>query len=172
MQARAEKLFKVGDKAVYPPKGVTEVVSIKELDISGTRQKFYELKLLAADKSGKIDKVMVPVAKAATVSLRAPINESEVREIFSILKEKTIAFDNQTWNRRYRAFMEKINSGSLFDVAEVMRDLYRLKAEKSLSFSERNMLEKARSLLVAEVAVTRKKTEEKVLAEIEKIFAN
>ena len=172
MQARAEKLFKVGDKAVYPPKGVTEVVSIKELDISGTRQKFYELKLLAADKSGKIDKVMVPVAKAATVGLRAPISESEVREIFSILKEKTIAFDNQTWNRRYRAFMEKINSGSLFDVAEVMRDLYRLKAEKSLSFGERNMLEKARSLLVAEVAVTRKKTEDKVLAEIEKIFAN
>lgn len=172
MQARAEKLFKVGDKAVYPPKGVTEVVSIKELDISGTRQKFYELKLLAADKSGKIDKVMVPVAKAATVGLRAPISESEVREIFSILKEKTIAFDNQPWNRRYRAFMEKINSGSLFDVAEVMRDLYRLKAEKSLSFGERNMLEKARSLLVAEVAVTRKKTEDKVLAEIEKIFAN
>jgi CarD family transcriptional regulator len=67
--------------------------------------------------------------------------------------------------------MDKIKTGSVFDVAEVMRDLYRLKAEKSLSFGERQMLEKARGLIVKEIAVARRKSEEKVQAQIEKIFA-
>ncbi|MCA9606628.1 MAG: CarD family transcriptional regulator, partial [Myxococcales bacterium] len=75
-----------------------------------------------------------------------------------------------TWNRRYRGFMDKIKTGSVYDVAEVLRDLYRLKAEKSLSFGERQMLEKARSLIVKEIAVARRRSEEKVVAEIEKIF--
>jgi CarD family transcriptional regulator len=113
---------------------------------------------------------MVPVSNARNVGLRPPISEPEIREIFAILKERTIAFDNQTWNRRYRGFMDKIKTGSVFDVAEVMRDLYRLRAGKSLSFGERRMLETARALIVKEIAVSRRKTEEKVQADIEKIF--
>jgi CarD family transcriptional regulator len=113
---------------------------------------------------------MVPVNNAKSVGLRRPISEEEIEEIFAILRERTIAFDNQTWNRRYRGFMDKIKTGSVFDVAEVMRDLYRLKAEKSLSFGERRMLETARALIVKEIAVTREKSEEKVQAEIEEIF--
>jgi CarD family transcriptional regulator len=114
---------------------------------------------------------MVPVNNAVNVGLRPPISETQIREIFKILKVRSIRFDNQTWNRRYRGFMDKIKTGSVFEVAEVMRDLYRLKAEKSLSFGERQMLEKARALIVKEIAVARRKTEEKVQAEIEKIFA-
>jgi CarD family transcriptional regulator len=113
---------------------------------------------------------MVPIKNAKNVGLRPPISESEIREIFVILKEQTINFDNQTWNRRYRGFMDKIKTGSVFDVAEVMRDLYRLQAEKSLSFGERRMLETARALIVKEIAISRGKDEEKVRAEIEKIF--
>jgi CarD family transcriptional regulator len=164
MQARTHD-FKVGDKAVYPAQGVAEVVSIEEKDIAGNRQKFYVLRILDTDR-----KIMVPVNNAGNVGLRPPISEKEIREIFEILGERTIAFDNQTWNRRYRGFMDKIKTGSVFDVAEVMRDLYRLKAEKSLSFGERRMLETARSLIVKEIAVARKKSELKVQAEIEKIF--
>ncbi len=165
MQA-GEHQFKVGDKAVYPARGVGEVVSIEEKEFGGARQKFYILKILDTDH-----KIMVPVRNAKNVGLRPPISEADIREIFAILKEKTFAFDNQTWNRRYRGFMEKISSGSVFDVAEVMRDLYRLKAEKStLSFGERKMLETARNLIVKEIAVTRAKSEEKIVAEIEKIF--
>ncbi|HEX5660264.1 MAG TPA: CarD family transcriptional regulator [Polyangiales bacterium] len=164
MQARTHD-FKVGDKAVYPAQGVAEVVSIEEKDIAGSRQKFYVLRILDTDR-----KIMVPVNNAQNVGLRPPISETEIREIFEILRERTIAFDNQTWNRRYRGFMDKIKTGSVFDVAEVMRDLYRLKAEKSLSFGERRMLETARSLIVKEIAVARKKTEAKIQAEIEKIF--
>jgi CarD family transcriptional regulator len=164
MQARTHD-FKIGDKAVYPAQGVAEVVSIEEKDIAGSRQKFYVLRILDTDR-----KIMVPVNNASNVGLRPPINEVEIKEIFEILRERTIAFDNQTWNRRYRGFMDKIKTGSVFDVAEVMRDLYRLKAEKSLSFGERRMLETARSLIVKEIAVARKKTEAKIQAEIEKIF--
>jgi CarD family transcriptional regulator len=164
MQARTHD-FKVGDKAVYPAQGVAEVVSIEEKDIAGNRQKFYVLRILDTDR-----KIMVPVNNAVNVGLRPPISEQEIRDIFEILRERTIAFDNQTWNRRYRGFMDKIKTGSVFDVAEVMRDLYRLKAEKSLSFGERRMLETARGLIVKEIAVARRKTEEKIQAEIEKIF--
>jgi CarD family transcriptional regulator len=164
MQARTHD-FKIGDKAVYPAQGVAEVVSIEEKDIAGSRQKFYVLRILDTDR-----KIMVPVNNAQNVGLRPPISETEIREIFEILRERTIAFDNQTWNRRYRGFMDKIKTGSVFDVAEVMRDLYRLKAEKSLSFGERRMLETARSLIVKEIAVARRKTEAKIQAEIEKIF--
>ncbi len=165
MQASEQLEFKVGDKAVYPAQGAAEVVSIKEMDIAGGRQKFYVLKILDTDR-----KIMVPVTNAENVGLRPPISEDDIREIFVILKERTIAFDNQTWNRRYRGFMDKIKTGSVFDVAEVMRDRYRLKAEKSLSFGERKMLETARNLIVKEIAVARAKSEEKVQAEIEKIF--
>jgi CarD family transcriptional regulator len=166
MQPRTDKnSFKVGDKAVYPAQGVAEVISIEEKDIAGNRLKFYVLRILDTNR-----KIMVPVNNAKSVGLRRPISEEEIEEIFAILRERTIAFDNQTWNRRYRGFMDKIKTGSVFDVAEVMRDLYRLKAEKSLSFGERRMLETARALIVKEIAVTREKSEEKVQAEIEEIF--
>ena len=165
MQASAEVEFKVGDKAVYPAQGVAEVISIDERDIAGSRQRFYVLRILDTDR-----KIMVPVSNANAVGLRQVISEQEIREIFDILKERTIGFDTQTWNRRYRGFMDKIKTGSIYDVAEVLRDLYRLKASKQLSFGERRMLETARSLIVKEIAVARKKTEEKIQAEIEKIF--
>lgn len=165
-QAGSVSEFKVGDKAVYPAQGVAEVVSIEERDIAGSRQRFYVLRILDTDR-----KIMVPVSNAQTVGLRNVISEEEIREIFEILRERTVAFDNQTWNRRYRGFMDKIKTGSIYDVAEVMRDLYRLKAEKSLSFGERRMLETARTLIVKEIAVARAKTEEQVLTEIESIFS-
>lgn len=164
MQARDHE-FKVGDKAVYPAQGVAEIVSIDEKDIAGNRLSFYVLRILDTDR-----KIMVPVNNASNVGLRPPISEDEINEIFAILKERTIAFDNQTWNRRYRGFMDKIKTGSVFDVAEVMRDLYRLRQEKSLSFGERRMLETARGLIVKEIAVARSKDENKVQEEIEQIF--
>jgi CarD family transcriptional regulator len=168
MQARTQKTsFKVGDKAVYPAQGVAEVVSIEEKDIAGQRQKFYVLRILDTNR-----KIMVPVDNARHVGLRPPITEKEIQEIFAILRERTIAFDNQTWNRRYRGFMDKIKTGSIYDVAEVLRDLYRLKTDKQLSFGERRMLDTARTLIVKEIAIARGKTEEEIKTEIESIFVS
>jgi CarD family transcriptional regulator len=165
MQAATDVKFKVGDKAVYPAQGVAEVIRIEEKDIAGSRQQFYVLRILDTDR-----KIMVPVANAGAVGLREVISELEIREIFDILRERTLGFDNQTWNRRYRGFMDKIKTGSIYDVAEVLRDLYRLKTDKQLSFGERRMLDTARTLIVKEIAIARKQTEEQVKTEIEAIF--
>lgn len=164
MQATEAK-FRVGDKAVYPAHGVGEVIQIVELDIAGQRQKFYEVRILDKNQTVKI-----PVANAD--ALRELVSEEEIQEIFDILRERTIAFDKQTWNRRYRGFMDKIKTGSIYDVAEVLRDLYRLKTDKQLSFGERRMLETARSLIVKEIAIAREQTEDDVKSEIEAIFVS
>lgn len=159
--------FKVGDHAVYPARGVAQIVSIEEKDIAGKRQTFYVLRLLDTDH-----KIMVPVANAASIGLRKPINEGDIRRIFQILKVKDVPIDTQTWNRRQRAFVEKLSTGSVFEVAEVMRDLERVKDVKdALSFSERQMLERARQLLIKEIAVSRNKTDETVRAQIDALFA-
>ena len=165
MQAGSDVTFKVGDKAVYPAQGVAEVIKIEEKDIGGNRQKFYVLRIMDTDR-----KIMVPVANASAVGLRCVINDQEINEIFDILKERTIAFDNQTWNRRYRGFMDKIKTGSIYDVAEVLRDLYRLKTDKQLSFGERRMLDTAKHLVIKELAIARGAPEAKIERELERVF--
>ena len=167
MQASTDIVFKVGDMAVYPAQGVAEVIRIEEKDIAGSRQRFYVLRILDTDR-----KIMVPVSNASAVGLRQLISEEEIREIFDILRERNIPFDNQTWNRRYRGFMDKIKTGSIYDVAEVLRDLYRLKTDKQLSFGERRMLDTARTLIVKEIAISRSQTELQVTTEIESIFVS
>ena len=157
--------FQVGDKAVYPAQGVAEVVGIDAKEISGKIQKFYVLKVLDSDM-----RILVPVEKAEQVGLREVVQEDQIREVYDILKEKELHIDKQTWNRRYRGFMEKIKTGSLFDVAEVYRDLYRLKSSKVLSFGERRMLDTAKNLIVKELSVAKNITEVKVEKELEKIF--
>lgn len=165
MPAPRVEQFQVGDKAVYPRGGVAEVIAIEELDLGGNRQRFYVLRLLQNNS-----KIRVPVGNANAVGLRQLISEQEIQEVFDILRERTIAFDKQTWNRRYRGFMDKIKTGSIYDVAEVLRDLYRLKTDKQLSFGERRMLDEARTLIVKEIAIAREQTEEQVKNEIEAIF--
>lgn len=157
--------FKVGEMAVYPAQGVAEVLGIEEKEISGKAMRFYVLRIVDTDM-----RIMVPVNKALEVGLRRIIEEVEINEVFDILKEKEIHIDKQTWNRRYRGFMEKIKTGSLFEVAEVYRDLYRLKSTKTLSFGERRMLDTAKNLIVKELSVARKTKETKMEREIEQLF--
>ena len=157
--------FQVGDKAVYPAQGVAEVVGIDQKEISGKIQRFYVLRVLDSDM-----RILVPVDKAEQVGLREVVQEEQIREVYDILKEKELHIDKQTWNRRYRGFMEKIKTGSLFEVAEVFRDLYRLKTIKTLSFGERRMLDTAKNLIVKELSVAKNTTEMKVEKELERIF--
>jgi CarD family transcriptional regulator, regulator of rRNA transcription len=158
--------FHVGDKAVYPAQGVAEVVGIDQKEISGKIQKFYVLRVLDSDM-----RILVPVEKAEQVGLREVVQEDQIKEVYDILKEKELHIDKQTWNRRYRGFMEKIKTGSLFEVAEVFRDLYRLKNTKTLSFGERRMLDTAKNLIVKELSVAKNITEVKVEKELERIFS-
>ena len=157
--------FQIGDKAVYPARGVAEVVGIDNKEINGTVCAFYVLKVLENEMH-----ILVPKNKADQVGLRAVATDDEVDEVFDILREPDVHIDKQTWNRRYRGFMEKIKTGSLFEVAEVFRDLYRLKSTKTLSFGERRMLDHAKALLIKELAVARSAKEEKIARELEQIF--
>ena len=159
--------FRVGDKAVYPTQGVAEITGIEEKEISGNTVRFYSLRLL---DSGL--RILVPIDKAENVGLREVVSEVQIREVFELLAEKDIPVDRQTWNRRYRGFMEKLKTGSLYEVAEVYRDLSRLKKVKPLSFGERKMLDSARSLLLKEISVARNASEVELELEIQQLLAS
>jgi len=157
--------FTVGDKAVYPVHGVAEVVGLEDRDIGGSHTAVYILKILDTGM-----KIMVPTSNAGSVGLRELITSKQVKEVFEILKSRDVPRDTQTWNRRYREYMEKIKTGSVFEIAEVMRDLAVLRHTKDLSFGERKMLETARGLLIKELAIAKGVTEDKISAEIDAFF--
>lgn len=157
--------FKVGDMAVYPGHGVGVVEGIETREIAGTRQTFYVLKILENGMT-----VMVPTANADTIGMRDIIPAVEVPRIYEVLSERNIKLDKQTWNRRYREYMAKIKTGSPYEVARVLRDLYILKGDKNLSFGERKMFDSAKALLVKELAVAEGAPETEVDARLAEIF--
>jgi CarD family transcriptional regulator len=158
--------FAVGDKAVYPVHGVAEVVGLENRDIGGSAVPVYILKIIETGM-----KIMIPTTNAGSVGLRDLITAKQVKEVISILKSRDIPRDTQTWNRRYREYMEKIKTGSIFEIAEVMRDLSVLRLTKELSFGERKMLDTAKGLLTRELALAKGVGEDKITAEVDAIFA-
>jgi CarD family transcriptional regulator len=151
---------------VYPVHGVAEVVALENRDIGGNPTPVYILKIIETGM-----KIMIPTVNAGSVGLRDLISSKQVKEVYSILKARDIPRDTQTWNRRYREYMEKIKTGSIFEIAEVLRDLCVLRLTKELSFGERKMLETARGLLIKELAIAKSVGEDKISAEIDAIFA-
>lgn len=161
-----KQAFSVGDKAVYPVHGVAEVMALENRDIGGSTTPVYILRIIDTGM-----KIMVPTTNAGSVGLRDLITSKQVKEVIEILKSRDIPRDTQTWNRRYREYMEKIKTGSVFEIAEVMRDLCVLRKTKELSFGERKMLDTARGLLTKELALAKGVGEDKISAEIDAIFA-
>ena len=151
---------------MYPVHGVAEVMALEKRDIGGNQMPVYILKILDTGL-----KIMVPVTNAGSVGLRDLISSKQVKEVYEILKSRDIPRDTQTWNRRYREYMEKIKTGSVFEIAEVMRDLCVLRATKELSFGERKMLDTSRGLLIKELACAKGVGEDKITAEVDAIFA-
>jgi len=158
-------MFKIGDIAVYPSHGVGIIQSIEKKKISDNEQTFFIFRIFENDMT-----IMIPVNNIAMVGLREVIHVEEVPKVYDILKKKDIEIENQTWNRRYREYTQKIKSGSVFEVAEVLRDLFILKLEKDLSFGERKMLDAARSLLVKELSIAQNSSEEIIENDIMSIF--
>jgi CarD family transcriptional regulator len=163
--------FQIGDKAVYPAHGVGEVTGIEAREVGGESQTFYVLRIL---DNGM--KVMIPTSATGPNGLRQIMSEDQVNMVFGVLREKEIAVETTTWNRRYREYMEKIKSGEPTQIAEVLRDLCLLKADKDLSFDlsfgERKMLDTAKSLLVKELSIAQGKSEGQVEEEFGQIFEN
>ena len=143
--------FKVGDHAVYPGHGVGKISSIEYKEILGTKHEFYSVLIIETGM-----KIMIPAANIKSVGLRPLISHEEAMKVVTILKDKNVKIDTQTWNRRYRDYMEKIKTGSVFEIAEVLRDLYVLKVDKELSFGEKKMLDTAKNLLLKELNLAQK----------------
>lgn len=157
--------FKVGDNAVYPGHGVGRVTAIESKEIFGTKHEFYTIQIL---ENGM--KIMIPKSNVESVGLRPIISREEAAKVIEILRETNVKIDNQTWNRRYREYMEKIKTGSVFEIAEVLRDLFLLKVDKELSFGERKMLDTARSLLLKELSLATSREELANQEEVKAIF--
>lgn len=147
--------FKIGDSAVYPGHGVGIVVAIESKEIMGARADFY---IVEIQETGM--RAMVPKRNAAHIGLRPVISKEEAQDVINILKDRaSVKADHQTWNRRYREYTEKIKTGSIYEIAEVLRDLYWIKSEKELSFGEKDMLNNARKLLIKELNLAFQKGE-------------
>ncbi len=159
-------MFKTGDLAVYPAHGVGVIERIESQEISGSPQDFFVMRIIDSDMI-----IMIPTQNVDNVGLRDIIAQSEVPKLYSILKKRDIVVENQTWNRRYREYMDKIKTGSVYEVAEVYRDLLMLKVEKDLSFGERKMLDTARNLLVKEISLAKNVEEEQIEKDLDRIFA-
>jgi CarD family transcriptional regulator len=158
-------MFQIGAMAVYPAHGVGVIESIQEREVAGFLQSFYIMRLLDTDMI-----IMIPTKNANNIGLRTVIDRQAVNEIFEILRERPTCLNQQTWNRRYRDYMDKIKTGSLFRVAEVLRDLTLLKLEKELSFGERKMLDTAKNLLVKELCLVNNKEEVEIEAQLQELL--
>ncbi len=141
-------------------------MGVETREVLGLNQNFYILKILNTEAT-----IMVPVDTASSVGLRKIVKKSQVPKVYEILMDrKDVVLDNQTWNRRYREYTDKIKSGCVMEVARVLRDLYVLKLDKELSFGERRMLDTAKNLLVKELSIAKNIKEEKVEEELSRIM--
>ncbi len=163
--APEKREFCKGDLAVYPAHGVGCIEAIESKEINGESMNFYMMKII---ENGMV--IMIPTCNVESVGLRQVIPKNEIPQVYEVMQKKGASADNQTWNRRYREYMDKIKTGSIYDVAEVFRDLFQLKLEKDLSFGERKLLDTAQSLLVQELSTAKDMDEKLMMKEIEKLF--
>jgi CarD family transcriptional regulator len=162
----SSKSFKVGEMAVHPAHGVGEVERLEERDFGGKVTSCYVIKIRDTGL-----KVMIPTDAIERVGLRPVMKKKEAQKILDILKAPEVAVDVQPWNRRFRAYTEMLKSGLPSEIAKVLRDMYRLKFDKDLSFGERRLLDQARSLLVQELALAKNVAPAAMEGEIQQIFS-
>ncbi len=163
------KKFKAGQNAVYPVHGVVEVQGVEEKEILGSRKAFYILNVLESNV-----KLMVPTDNINSVGLRPVVAKNEVKKILDILREedgKIPKLGVQSWNKRYKEYADKVKSGDIYEIAEVLRDIHHLKRVKNLSFGEKRIMENALSHVVKELSIALRKKEGEVNDQIEEIFS-
>jgi CarD family transcriptional regulator len=157
-------MFNIGDKVVYPMHGAGVIEAIEEKEILGTKKQYYVMSIPVGDM-----KVMIPLDNVRQVGLREIIDGEEVEQVFSVLRENHSKL-SINWNRRYRMNMEKIKSGDIFKVAEVVSSLMGREKDKGLSTGERKMLENARQILISELVLARDCCEGEIDEIIQRFF--
>lgn len=148
-------MFNVGDYIVYPMHGAGTVDAIEEKNILGEKQSYYIIKM-----PGEV-KVMVPTSKAEEVGVRSIIDKNSAQRVFKILEEDETEMA-QNWNKRYRDNMDKMKSGDIYEVADVVRNLTFKQKEKGLSTGEKKMLLNARQILISELALVQSSSQDEV----------
>jgi len=162
----AGEMFEIGDVVVYPIHGVARVLDIKKEKIGDSDQLCY---ILETEINTSCTVIKLPVDKVASNRVRKIVDEAEVPKVIEILKTRTTA-DSQTWNKRLREYQDKMRNGSIFQAAEVFRDLSLLKESKDLSYGERRLFDQARNLLIKELSIAKKMDEREIERTINRIF--
>ena len=156
--------LKVGDKAVYPGHGVGQITSIEDKSILGSRLTFYSMKII---ESGT--KIMIPKSRIKTIGVRPVASKKEALEVMDRIcgeKVKKLKKPNgKNWQKRHQSYMDKIKTGSIHEIADVIRDLNYLKEGKELSYGEKKMMTKAKSILYSEFSLTMDKKDLSALSD-------
>ncbi len=153
--------FQIGDKVIYPNHGLGVIERIEEKTILGTTCGFYHLRISSNDTT-----VLVPLANAQNVGLRPAIGNGEVERLFKVLSDGKIE-SQQNWKGRFKDNSDRMRSGSIYDVAEVLKSLTLLSRSKTLSFREKRMLDRARFLIISEVSEVMRERPETVEARMD-----
>ena len=154
-------MYNVGDEVVYPMHGAGRIVAIEEREVMEEKQSYYILEM-----PGEV-KVMIPTATAEEHGIRSVINKEEAQKVMSVLEQDETEME-KNWNKRYRENMDKMKSGNIYEIADVVRNLSFKQKEKGLSTGEKKMLNNAKQILVSELVLVEKVTE----PEIEKLVDN
>lgn len=158
-------MFNVGDKIVYPMHGAGTIDAIEEKDILGEKQSYYILKM-----PGEV-KVMVPTNRAEQIGVRGVINKTDAAKVINILEENETEM-SMNWNKRYRDNMEKMKSGDVFEIADVVRNLAFKQKEKGLSTGEKKMLSNAKQILVSELVLAEHASQDEIEELIDSKISN
>ncbi len=154
--------FQVGDKVIYPNHGLGIVTRIEDKTILGTTCGFFHLRIVANDTT-----VLVPVTNVDGVGLRRAISDEEVERLFGLLADGKID-NHQNWKGRFKDNSDKMRSGSIYDVADVLKSLTFLAKSKSLSFREKRMLDRAKFLIISEVSEVMRETAPAIEARVDR----
>lgn len=158
-------LFNVGDKVVYPMHGAGIIEAIEEKEILGEKKKYYIMRIPIGDM-----KVMIPMGSVDEIGLREVVDNKAIDDVLGILKNDQTNMSTN-WNRRYRANLDKMKSGDIYEIADVVRNLMIRDQEKGLSTGERKMLDNAKQILISELALAKELKQEDAFALLDNIIS-
>lgn len=161
----AKRSFRVGDKVVYPHHGAAVIESVQERAVEGETCKYWVLRLSYGDLT-----LMVPTDGTEEVGLRGVVPKSELEQVFKVLQSKKQAPTPSNWSRRFKSHVEKLRSGDIYQVAEVVRNLSNRDKDKGLSAGEKRMLTRARQILISELTFAANVKEEKAAAMLDELL--
>lgn len=159
-------LFEVGETVVYPHHGAATIIEVKDRIIKGETKKYLKLNVTQGDLI-----IEVPADNVDLVGVRDVIGQEGLDRVYDVLRA---AFTEEptNWSRRYKANLEKLASGDVIKVSEVVRDLWRRDQDRGLSAGEKRMLAKARQILVSELALAEKTDEDRASVVLDEVLAS